>query len=86
MKKIIRFLLCYVISFLALYLSGYVNLMDHVSPSLATTTFFLSALVLAVITAFILEMYLSFKTEINELSERVDKLETENKKLKNDMD
>ena len=82
MKKIVRFFISYIISAIALYLSGYGNLMNSISESMAVTTFLFSALVLAVIVTLIWEMHLSFKTKIQQLSERIEALE-ENKKETN---
>jgi len=75
MYKILRFILCYAIAFLALYISGYVNLMNDISESLALTTFFLTALVLGVIAFLMLEMYLGFKTKVEKLNARITALE-----------
>ena len=82
MKKVVRFLICYILSCGAVYLSGYGNLMNEISPSLATTTFLFSALVLSVIAFLMLELYLSHKNKIRELSERIEKLEAESKSRK----
>ena len=79
MKKVVRFLICYILSCGAVYLSGYGNLMNEISPSLATTTFLFSALVLSVIAFLMLELYLSHKNKIRELTTRVERLEAENK-------
>ena len=79
MKKVVRFLICYIVSCGAVYLSGYGNLMNEISPSLATTTFLFSALVLSVIAFLMLELYLSHKSKISELSARVERLEAESK-------
>ena len=75
MYKILRFIICYAIAFLALYISGYVNLMNDISESLAVTTFFLTALVLGVIAFLMLEMYLGFKTKVEKLNARITTLE-----------
>lgn len=75
MYKILRFILCYAIAFLALYISGYANLMNDISESLALTTFFLTALVLGVIAFLMLEMYLGFKTKVEKLNARITTLE-----------
>ena len=83
MYKILRFILCYAIAFLALYISGYVNLMNDISESLALTTFFLTALVLGVIAFLMLEMYLGFKGKIARLNDRIDNLEEEKRTIKN---
>ena len=80
MKKILRFLICYAVSLIALYISGYGNLVNDISESLAVTSFLLSALIIAVITALIWEIHLNCKNKMQELSDRLDKLEAENKK------
>ena len=77
--KILRFLVCFLISFAAVYLGGYGNLVNDVSPSLAVYTFFGIVIVLSVLVFLLLEMYLSFKARINELSLRVEALEEKNK-------
>ena len=82
MKKVVRFLICYILSCGAVYLSGYGNLMNEISPSLATTTFLFSALVLSVIAFLMLELYLSHKNKIRELTARVERLEAESKSRK----
>lgn len=83
MYKILRFLLCYAVAFVALYISGYENLMNDISESLALTTFFLTALVLGVIAFLMLEMYLGFNGKIARLNDRIDKLEEEKRTIKN---
>lgn len=75
MKRTIRILLCILISFAIVYVSGYGNLMNDISESLATTTFIGAVIVLAVLVTLILEMYLSFKSKIHELTKRIDELE-----------
>lgn len=79
MKKVVRFLICYIVSCGAVYLGGYGNLMNDISESLAYTTFFASALVLSVIAFLMLELYLSHKSKISELTARVERLEAESK-------
>ncbi len=82
MKRVLRFLICFVSSFAALYLSGYGNLMNDISPSLVATTFIGSVLVLSVVVTLVWETYLNCKNKINELSYRIEKLEEENERLK----
>ena len=79
MLKIFRFLVCCIVSFAVVYLSGYGNLMNDVSESLAITAFCGASIVLAIVIYLIWEMYLSFKAKIIELSKRIDELE--NKKF-----
>ena len=69
--KVLRFLISYFVSFAALYLSGYGNLMEKVEPGTAARIFLLSALVIAVILALIWEMYL----KIISLTKRIEEIE-----------
>ena len=75
MKKVLRFLLCCAISFAVVYLSGYGNLMNDLSDSLVAVTFFGAVIVLSILVFLLLEMYLSFKNKIGELSNRIEELE-----------
>lgn len=75
MKRTIRILLCIIISFITVYLSGYGNLMNDISESLAATTFIGAVVVLAILFSLLLKMYLCFKSKINELTKRIDELE-----------
>ena len=75
MKRTIRILLCVLISFITVYLSGYGNLMNDISESLAVTTFIGAVVVLAILFSLLLEMYLCFKSKIKELTKRIDELE-----------
>ena len=70
----LRFLISYLVSGVALYLSGYGNLMEGVMPDVATRIFLLSTLVIAVIVIFIWEIYLGFNKRINDLTKRIDEL------------
>ena len=78
MKKILRFIICYAVSFGALFLCGYSNLMYFISPPLAAYTFCASAFVFAIIIWGILEIHLNIKQKILELSKRIEHLENEN--------
>ena len=82
MMKILRFLVCFLVSFAAVYLGGYGNLVNDVSPPLAVYTFLGVVIVLSIITFLLWEMYLSLKAQISELSSRVVELEEKNKILK----
>ena len=75
MIKVFRFLICCIVSFAAIYLSGYGNLMNNLTDSLVVTTFCGATIVLAIVLFLILEIYLSNKRKINELSRRIDELE-----------
>lgn len=69
--KALRLLISYLISGVALYLSGYGSLMNNVHPDAAARIFLLSTLILGVIVALIWEMYLKMR----DLSRRVEKIE-----------
>ena len=79
MKKILRFLICYAVSLIALYISGYGNLVNDISESLAVTSFLLSALIIAVITALIWEIHLNCKNKMQELSNALTSLKQKTK-------
>ncbi|MBQ9940072.1 MAG: hypothetical protein IJO74_00825 [Clostridia bacterium] len=49
--------------------------MENLMPDLATRTFLLSSLVIAVIIMLIWEMYLIFRNKINDLTKRIEELE-----------
>ena len=70
-----RFLISCLVSCVIVYLSGYGNLMENLMPDLATRTFLLSSLVIAVIIMLIWEMYLIFRNKINDLTKRIEELE-----------
>lgn len=65
--KALRFLISYFVSGVAVYFSGYGNLMNNVMPDVAARTFFCTALVLAIVVALVWEMYL----KIIDLSKRI---------------
>ena len=75
MKRFLRFLLCCLISLFAVFLSGYGNVMADISESLAATTFVGGVIVIAFIIFAILEVYISLKSKINELSARIRELD-----------
>ncbi len=75
MKRTLRFLICVFLSFAIVYFSGYGNLMNDISESLAITSFIGAVIVLSAIIILLLEMFLYFKNKINELSKRIDELE-----------
>ena len=79
MLKIFRFLVCCIVSFAVVYLSGYRNLMNDIAESLAVTAFCGASIVLSVVLFLIWETYLCNKNKINELTQRIDELE--NKKF-----
>lgn len=75
MFRVLRFLVSYLVSGVVVFLSGYGNLMENVMPDVATRTFLLSTLVIAIIVMLIWEMYLGFRNKINDLTKRIDELE-----------
>ncbi len=77
--RVLRFLVSYLVSGVAVYLSGYGNLMEDVMPDVAARTFLLSTLVIAIMLFLIWEIYLDCKNKIAELSRRIDKLEEDDR-------
>lgn len=75
MNGLIRFLICFAASIVVLYLSGYGNTVANISESLAITTFFGAALLLAVICTMIWSVYSNLKCEIKKLNAKIDDLE-----------
>ncbi|MBQ7378293.1 MAG: hypothetical protein IJW70_01285 [Clostridia bacterium] len=69
--KVLRFVISYFVSAVAVYFSGYGNLMDNVMPDVAARTFFCTALVLAIAVALVWEMYL----KMIDLSKRIKEIE-----------
>ncbi len=83
MKRVLRILLCIVASFAALYLTGFGWLMSDMTNGSRIVWLFLGAsLLFATIFDLLWEMYLHNKQENQELSERIDELETEIRRLK----
>lgn len=74
MKRLLRCFVCVLVSFVAVYLSGYGNIMNDTTPSLAAAAFIGGVVVLSILVILLLEMYLYFKEKINELSEQINKL------------
>ncbi len=75
MKRALRSVICLAISFAVVWLSGYGNLMNDISESLAVTAFLGAVLVLAILSFLVWEMYLHFRDAIRELKERIEQLE-----------
>ncbi len=75
MKKILIFVLCLILTAVAVYISGFPNLVNDVSPSLAAASFFGVSLLLTAIIFTIVTMYLKIK----HLSDRLAKLEEKQK-------
>jgi hypothetical protein len=76
MKKALRFVLYYAISFAVLYLSGWGHSLDNIRESdLSLSVFIRVTIVLFAIIAFISEINIKNKNKIEELSQQVTKLE-----------
>ena len=75
MKRALRVLICCFVSFIAVYLSGYGNLMNDISESLVVTTFLGAVFVLSIVFILIWEMYLGFRNKISNLTKRIEELE-----------
>lgn len=73
--RVLRFTASYLISFAAISLSGYGELMECVHPDAVPRIFLLSVLVIAVIVTLIWEMHLGNKNKIKELEARISELE-----------
>ncbi len=77
--RVLRFLASYLVSGVAVYMSGYGNLMEDVMPDVAARTFLLSTVVISIMLFLIWEIYLDYKNKIAELSRRIDKLVNDDK-------
>lgn len=83
MKRLLRILLCLVASFSGLYLTGFGWLMSDITNGSRIVWLFLgTSLLLATIFVLLWELYLYSKRETSELTERVDELEAEIRRLK----
>ena len=83
MKRLLRILLCYIASFAGLYLSGFGWLMSHMENESQIVWLFLgTSLLFAMIFVLLWELYLYSKRETSELTERIDELEAEIRRLK----
>ena len=83
MKRALRILLCIVASFAGLYLSGFGWLMaDMTNESRIVWLFLGASLLLAAVFVLLWESYLYAKAERQALSDRIDALETEIRRLK----
>lgn len=78
MKRALRICICLIVSFIVVLLSGYGNLMNDISESLAVTTFLGTMLVLSIFLVLLWELFLSFQVKINELAKRIEELEEKN--------
>ena len=83
MKRLLRILLCLVASFAGLYLTGFGWLMSHMENESQIVWLFLgTSLLLATIFVLLWELSLYSKRETSELTERIDELEAEIRRLK----
>lgn len=72
--KILRYALCFIVSYFGLYLSGFPNLVSDLHPNTATWSAFGAAFIVSLIVFAILEMYLNFKKKFDDLARRVEQL------------
>ena len=77
--KILRFLLCFAISFVSVYLSGYKLFVNDIHPTSGIMGFFGAVLVFSIIAFVILERFLKLQKKIDDLSYRVEQLEEKDK-------
>ena len=83
MKRVLRILLCIVASFALLYLIGFGWLMSDMENESQIVWLFLgTSLLFATIFVLLWELYLHSKQENSELTERIDELEAEIRRLK----
>ena len=83
MKRLLRILLCLVASFAGLYLTGFGWLMSDMENESQIVWLFLgTSLLFATIFVLLWEQYLHSKRENSELTERIDELEAEIRRLK----
>ena len=75
MMKVVRFFICFMISFAIVSLSGYGNLMNDISDSLAATTFIATILIITIFLSVLVEIYLNLRNKINSLTKRIEELE-----------
>ena len=73
--KVVRFFICFMISFAIVSLSGYGNLMNDISESLAATTFIATTLIITIFLTVFVEIYLNLRNKINTLTKRIEELE-----------
>ena len=72
--KILRYALCFIVSYFGLYLSGFPNLVSDLHPNTATWSAFGAAFIVSLIVFAILEMSLNFKKKFDDLARRVEQL------------
>lgn len=73
--KLLRYALCFIVSFFGLYLLGIQNLVSAHDPTDALAIFLGIVLLVSFIVFAILEMYLNFKKKFDDLVYRVSELE-----------
>lgn len=73
--KVLRFLLCFAISFVSVYVSGYKHFVNDIHPDTAIIGFFGAVLVFSIFAFVILESFLKLQKKIDELSYRIEQLE-----------
>ena len=82
MKRVLRILLCYVVSFAGLWLIGFGWLMSSMENESQMVWLLLgAALLLSLVFTLIWELYLHSKDRMQEMSLRVDELEAEIRQL-----
>jgi len=70
--KILRYALCFIVSYFGLYLSGFPNPVSDLHPNTATRSALGAVFIVSLIVFAILEMYLKFKNKIDDLLYRVE--------------
>jgi len=75
MKRALRLVICLAISFAVVWLSGYRNLMNDISESLAVTAFLGAVLILTMLVFGMWAMYWHFQGTMRELKKRIEQLE-----------
>ena len=78
-KRTVLFLMCFFASAVLLLLSGYGNFMNNISESLAVSTFFGGAVVIAIVFFLMLQMYLNVKKQLTDIYQRIEELEGKKK-------
>ncbi len=76
MKRFFRYLIAYAISLILVFLSGYGNLMENISESLAVTSFIGATVILSLIIFVLIEMYIKTKSLSKRIKEIESKLES----------
>jgi len=82
MKSFVRFLICCCASIAAIYISGFANLTDGISDSLAGSTLIGASLILAAIVFMLWEGYIRFNRKNIERSNKIQGHEEKSAKLK----